>query len=675
MADLQPHFHGLGAAFFPEHHPRETWDEYASLLAGAGFSFVRMAEFTWDKMEPREGEYDFAWLDDIMGRLDRYGIKVILCTPTAVPPIWACEKYPEIHPVMDNGKVFGFGIRRYTCPTSIAYHTLNERLVSALAEHYGDNPQVLAWQLDNEFGHPFCFCPRCLQAFQQWCRARFGTIERFNDALCTHFLGQTFQDFSQIAFPITYSHPGMWLMYHRFFSDATIECYRKQVETLKSHGVQAPVTTNMMPTWYGYDHEQMGTHLDVIAGDHYALSGRTNFGGLMANEMFVNAYLRGMKGGQNVWYHEFQCGVAGTLPLPGQVRWETLTQIGLGADLINYFRFDTCPNGMERDGLGLLRVHRKPGRVYGEMQALNQELKGLQPLLDGSTPPRAKIAMLFTHDNHCEFARSHKPAEFAGNSGNGYSIHLARHYQAIVKQNITCDIVYPHADFSAYDVIVAPALYILPADLAERLKTFVANGGTLLLTSATGMADEHATILDHPLPGPLAEACGIEVRDYGIPNPTAGPVCLVSTMDAFSPLGEVKYIDEILPQSDAVEVLARFDNHFYQDIPALTRHAYQAGTAYYLGTVLTEDGYNTIYRMLTTAWDLHSVLDLPEGVYSFTRINSDTEILFISNPHTESREVTLPGGYLCNGQAVSGTVQMKPFDVLVLTRAVVKELV
>ena len=666
-------FLGLGAAFFPEHHPRETWPDYVNKISAAGLSFVRLAEFTWDKMEPREGDFDFAWLDKVFALLDAKKVRVILCTPTGVPPLWACEKYPEIFPVRDDGKVFGFGLRRYTCPTSTAYRALCERLDVALAEHYGRNPQVLAWQIDNEVGHPFCFCPRCLRHFQEWCRQRYGTIQRFNDALCTHFLGQTVTEFSQIPFPLTYPHPSLWLVYHQFFSAKTIDCFLRQVQTLKAHGVTAPVTTNLMPTWHGYDHEQMGAGLDVIAGDHYGLNSQAIFGSDFMNEHFTHSYLRGMKHGGNIWFHEFLWGRAPNLPLPGQVRWEVLTQIGLGVDLISFFRFDSCPSGMERDGYGLLDVHRQPGRIFNEIKDLTSDVARLKPHLNGSTPPCANVAFLFTHDNHCEFARNPKLDEFQGPAGNGYSMHLARHFQALARLNIRCDIAYPGDDLAANDVVIAPALYILPAALGARLDRYVAGGGTLVLTSLSGLADENARILDTPAPGPLAQACGIEVRDYGPYYAKAGAVTIVSAASAlsFPPIGEVKWIDEILPRSKGVEVLGRFDNPFYQGTPAITRNPYKAGCAYYLGTILTQEGYNAFYAALRQTLRLRPVLELPEGLFATVRRKRGRDILFINNPDVRAREFELDAAYtnLLNGKPLHGKVTLPPFGVLVLASA------
>jgi len=463
----------------------------------------------------------------------------------------------------------------------------------------------------------------------------------------------------------------MWLIYHQFFSEKTIDCFHQQARTLRDEGVIVPITTNMMPTWYGYDHEQMATALDVVAVDHYGLQDKTLFGPDYLHELFTHAYSRGIKGGQNIWFLEFQWGRTGNLPLPGEVRWEALTQVGFGADLLNFFRVDTCPSGLERDGFGLLGANGQPGRVFREMQTLSDELRRLKPLLDNTTAQRAEVALLFTHDNHCDFARNSKHPSFQGPSGNGYSMHLSRHFQAIARQNIPCDIVYPRGDFSAYKVIVAPALYILPQPLAEKLIRFVAGGGKLVLTSLSGIADENGRMWELPAPGPLGAIAGVEITDYGQYYAKAGPVSLVSATPAFDfpPLPAVQWIDEIIPVAPQVEVLARFDNPFYAHAAAITRHPYQAGHVYCLGAILDQQGYNQLYRALATDLDLSSLLALPEGVYVSVRRKDEREIYFINNPGIEPREIELRGEFhdLLTDTTISGRQTLPPFGVQVMS--------
>jgi beta-galactosidase len=640
-------FHGIGGAWYPEEHDPVSWPAYARLMGEAGLSVSRIGEFAWDRMEPREGQYDFDWLDEAFGLLDANGIRVLLCTPTAVPPQWACAQYPDINPVTEGGRVMGFGGRRYTCPTSPNYLRLGEAIARAMGERFGADRRVMGWQLDNEFGHPFCFCDRCLGEFQAWCEKRFGTIARFNDALVMSFWGQTLTAFDQVMFPTTYSHPGFWQLYHQFFSDMTIACYARQAAALRAAGTTQPITTNIMPTWYGYDHEEMVKHFDVVGVDHYGLNPDTLFGEPFLNEAFVQAYSRGLTPGRPIWFHEFQwgkgCGRGSYLPLPGQVRWGALTQIGLGANLVSFFRVDVPPSGAERDAFGLLGADGQPGRVYGEVKGLGAELEQMQELVEGSVSAPAEVAILFSYLNHVEYARNNRIPETAGNFGNGYGMHLAKHFGAVARQNIPCDVIYPGADFSAYKVIIVPIAYVLPEALAAKLAAFVEAGGTLLLTALSGVADENGTMYQSPAPGPLRAAAGVQVRDSALPHPYAGPVtvhrdCAMDMPDLHGP----RWLDEILPDA-GTDVLARYDNPFYQDIPTLTRHPYGTGNVYYLGALLTQEGYNALYHTLAPLFGLQPIMELPDGIYVTERRNGDRRIRFLNNPSPEAREVMVDG--------------------------------
>ncbi len=653
-------FHGIGGAWYPEEHDPATWPEYARLMGAAGLSVSRIGEFAWDRMEPREGVYDFQWLDDAFALLDAQGVRVLLCTPTAVPPQWACAAYPDIYPVTDGGRVMGFGGRRYTCPTSPNYLRLSEAIAGAMGERFGQDARVMGWQLDNEFGHPFCFCDRCLGEFQAWNQRRFGTIAAFNDAMVNSFWGQTLTGFNQVMFPTTYNHPGLWQLYHRFFSDMTIACYARQAAALRAAGVRQPITTNIMPTWYGYDHEEMARHFDVIGVDHYGLNPDVIFGEPFLDEAFVQAYSRGLLPGKPIWFHEFQwgkgCGRGSYLPLPGQVRWGALTQIGMGANLISFFRVDVPPHGAERDAFGLLGPDVQPGRIYPEVAALGSELMELQQTLDGAVPAPAEVAVLFTFQNHVEYARNNRIPDTAGQFGNGYGMHLAKHFGAIARQNIPCDVVYPDADFSAYNVIIAPALYVLPESLAAKLACFVEDGGTLLLTALSGVVDEHGKMHDAPAPGPLRAAAGVDVRDSALPHPYAGPVELHRACGLDLPdLREPRWIDEIQPGDDT-DVLMRYENAFYGGIPALTRRRHGQGHVYYLGTMLDQTGYNSLYRALAPLLGLEPVLRLPDGIYVTERVKDDRRVRFLNNPSPEPREVTVDGI----------TIRLAPFDVQVM---------
>jgi len=660
---------GLGAAFYPEHHREETWKEYIRLAGELGLKAVRIGEFAWDKMEPEEGKYDFSWLDRVFSLLAGENIQVILCTPTAVPPIWACERYPEIFPVLENNQTFGFGIRRYTCPTSSLYRRLSVNIVQALAEHFGKNKQLFAWQIDNELGHPFCFCSRCLTFFRQWCQKKYRDIDTFNQAMVLSFWGQTLKSFEQIQFPNISHHPGLWQAYHQFFSEVTIDCFRLQVETLRKYGVTAPITTNMMLTWHGYNHQVFGRYLDVIAGDHYGLDKRSIFaigGDLYVDQSFVHAFLRGIKNGQPPWFLEFQWGRGEGMPLPGSVRWSVLTQAGLGTKFISFFRFDTCASGQERNRAGLVEVSLKPGRIYREVKRLVPELNLLGEKLESAAPVKPEVAILYTYQNHCEFARNQHPDFFSGVFGNGYCLHLTRHFAGLVKQNILVEVTSPDSDWAEYPVLIVPACFILPETLGKKIISYVENGGTLVMMSYSGLADENGRIWDVPCPAHLTEVLGVEIKDYGRwQREIAGPVSLFSGKRRLP--AEILWLEEIDLIDTSLEILAWFKNPFLGKKPALTKNSYGKGKAFYFGAVLEEKGYEVFYRYLARILGLKPVLSLPSGIYA-TRWQKDRETyLFLNNPTRFRRLVNLKGEFedLLTGRRLR-KISLSPFGVKVL---------
>lgn len=210
----------IGADYYPEHWPRSRWETDAKLMRKAGFNVVRMAEFAWINMEPREGVFDFAWLDDSLGVLRKHGISAILGTPTAAIPAWLKRKYPEVMAVGQNEQRHVWGIRKDTCYSSPSFRHHSQRITRAMAEHFAATPNVIGWQTDNEFGHPFCFCGTCRSEFQDWLQRKYGSLDALNTAWGTHFWGHIVGTWEEIEIPRhgeTYN-PSQVLDWRRFYS-------------------------------------------------------------------------------------------------------------------------------------------------------------------------------------------------------------------------------------------------------------------------------------------------------------------------------------------------------------------------------------------------------------------------------------------------------------------------
>ena len=595
---MNNHFDGLGAAFYPEQQPRHTWEPYVEKLAEAGLSFVRIAEFAWDKLEPEDGKYDFAWLDEVLAMLAEKNIRAIMCTPGATPPVWICEKY-DFYPRLDKGSDFRFGIRRYVCPNSPDFLKKSWDITAKMGEHYANDPRIMAWQIDNEIGHPFCFCDRCKALFQQYMKDKFGTVENMNNTLDFHFWGQTVQRFDQLPMPTEFTHSSLWTYYHRFYSDSVIKCFGTQADILRKKGVTAPITTNSMTTWHGYEQDKFAKYLDYSTGDYYF--GGNMFGGDIFGLAFANAYLRGFKQTVNPRYNEFRGGKVCDLTAPGEIRYHTMAAIAMGADHVDYFRWDTCPSGQERNQYGIIRTLEYPGRYFYEVKEIAAELAALHDRLDGSAPAPAQTAILYSYDTHCDTAEYHQDfPEYAQAAlcGNQYPVFLSKHFKSLMKLGENPDILFPTGDFSRYKVIICPGLQIMTNLVADKLREFVKNGGTLLMLTNCGTFDEHGQTSVKGIPGQLADVMGIHCVDYGrFPKYTE----LTFASEKYPDCKVTNWMEELIPDPDT-EILGKYKGTpGFDGVPAFTLHQYGTGKAYYLGICPEpekelQDFYRTFYK-------------------------------------------------------------------------------
>src|SRR5665647_2366755 len=125
-----------GVYYYPEAWNPEQWDRDFKKMADMGFEFTHMAEFAWAQIEPTEGVYDFKWLDKALELAAKHNLKVIMCTPSATPPVWLTRKYPEVMVEMPNGQTAQHGTREQYSWSSPKYRELTTKVVEAMAKHY-----------------------------------------------------------------------------------------------------------------------------------------------------------------------------------------------------------------------------------------------------------------------------------------------------------------------------------------------------------------------------------------------------------------------------------------------------------------------------------------------------------------------------------------------------------
>ena len=518
----------LGVCYYPEHWPQAWWDEDARRMRELGIGTVRVAEFAWSRIEPEPGRFAWEWLDEAIDTLARHGLRVVMCTPTATPPKWLCDREPSILPVDEHGRVRGFGSRRHTNFSSPVWREESRRITAAVAGRYGTHEAVAAWQIDNEFGchgTTFSYGPADLEAFRAWLATRYGTVSALNEAWGNVFWSMEVREFDEVALPVgavTETNPAARLDYWRFASAQVASYAAMQVEIIRRHSPGRDVTHNFMGRFVDFDHWPVGRLLDAASWDSYPLGFTDQFGCDAAErEMFTETghpdmaafhhdLYRGVGAGR-FWVMEQQPGPVNwaswnPVPKPGMVRLWTWEAFAHGAELVSYFRWRQVPFAQEQMHAGLQRPDRSPSPGGEEAARVARELASFGPL-PGSG--RAPVALVFDYEAAASIAIQPQGADFR------YFELCLRWYEAARRWGVDVDIVPQDADLSAYAAVLVPSLpHVTVAGLAS-----LSRASRLLVGPRTGSRTANVAIPPDLAPGVLRERLGVTVTQVASLRP------------------------------------------------------------------------------------------------------------------------------------------------------------
>lgn len=636
----------FGADYNPEQWPEEVWEQDLSLMKRAHVTMVTAGIFSWAKAEPRPGAYDFGWSDRVMDGLGGAGIRVCLATMTASPPPWLTRAHPEILPQGPDGQRRWPGGRQHYCPSSPVYREHAVRLAERLAARYAGHPALAMWHVGNEYGcHTRqCFCDVSAADFRRWLRARYGSVERLNAAWSTAFWSQAYADFDEVLPPRsapTFPNPAQQLDYLRFSDDALRRCYLAEREVLARLSPGVPVTTNLMPFHKPVDTFAWSADMDAMALDFYQdpFDPETHL-----RAAFTFDLMRSARGGQPWLLLEQAPGavnwraVNGPKP-PGAMRLWSWQAVAQGADAVLYFQWRQSRGGAEKFHSAMVPHAGTDTRIFREVSDLGRELASV-PEIAGSraVPPTAALVVDWDSWRALELD-SHPSSELR-------LPELALgHYRPLFAAGVACDVVPPDRDLSGYRLVVVPNLYAVTVPCAERLASYVRDGGHLLVSFFSGVVDDCDRVHPGGCPGPLRELLGLRVEEFWpLEEGTAVGVrgCGGAAGGWDLPDGRADLWSEAV-RLEGAEAVAEFTDGELAGSPAVTRHGYGAGTATYVGTRLEPALMRALSDGVRAAAGVRPVLaGLPAGVQATVREGTGGRFLFLLNHGAQAADIALP---------------------------------
>lgn len=666
ISERFPHFlHG--ADYNPEQwiDTPEIWDADMELMKDANCNEMSVGIFSWAMLEPEEGKFDFSFLDTIIDKVYAAGGRVVLATPSGARPRWLAEKYPEVLRVTDQRQRRGFGSRHNHCYTSPVYRKKVARINTLLAQRYGKHPAVVTWHISNEYGGA-CYCDQCQNAFRDYLRQRYhNDIHELNHAWWSTFWSHRYDNFDQIEAPTELTDltiHGLNLDWRRFVSHQTIDFMKAEIAAVKAVTPDIPVTTNMMPAFYDLNYADFAPHLDVISWDSYPDWHNGKQLDVACHTAFWHDFFRSLKR-KPFMLMESAPGLVNWKPVnklkrPGMDTLASLQAVAHGSDTVQYFQWRKSRGSVEKfHGAVVDHVGTNETRVFKAVKRTGEMLKAIDEVAGSNAVSRVAIVYdwenLWALDDSQGFHRNEKK----------YNETCYSYYRLFWEKGISVDIVRAETDWSGYDLVVAPMLYMVSEGTARKMAQFVGNGGHLYATYMLGMVNETDLCYLGGFPGAnLKDVFGIWNEEIDSLYP--------GEQVAVSGGWQAKDYCELIHARGA-EVKAVYGSEFYAGMPAFTVNTYGKGKAYYQAFRDSGDFAGTQMEQILRELGIESVIPgVREGVTAHKRFADGTEYLFVENYNgEEAGDVILGGEYtdMESGEKLQ-SVTLPAYSIRVLKR-------
>ena len=660
----------------------DQWLDYPDILKDdlrlmklANVNTMTVGIFAWSALEPTEGNYNFEWLDKIIDDVYNQGGRVILATPSGARPAWMSEKYPEVLRTNDRREKMLHGGRHNHCFSSPIYREKTQKMNYKLAERYGNHPALIMWHVSNEYSGD-CHCELCQENFRDWLKNKYKTIENVNKAWWGPFWSHTYTDWSQIESPSSIGENavhGLNLDWKRFVTDQTIDFYENEAKPLRELTPNVPITTNFMADtddlipFQSLNYDKFSKHVDILSWDCYPAwhNDWETTKDLATKVGFINDLYRSLK---QQPFLIMECTPSGVnwhnvnkAKRPGMHTLASMQLLAHGSDSVLYFQWRKSRGSSEKfHGAVVDHDNSEENRVFKEVSQVGEILDKIKEI-KGSMK-QSKVAIIYDWENDWAL----KDAQGFGKESRRYPQTLQSHYKYFWNKNISVDVVTPQQDLSKYSLVVAPMMYMMTEETMDRFRDYVKNGGVLVGSYLSGLVNETDLTYLGGWPKTLQEIYGIDVKEID----TLYPKDRNSIKFGNESFEVVDYCTII--EAKEAEVLAKYEEDFYKNTPAITKNNLEKGKAYFIGARTNQEFLSKFYDKIVKDLDINEVEDfISEGGISIQiRENEDAKYYFVMNFTEEEKNIEIKGSYLnlISGKMMERLNLMKPYDVYVLKK-------
>lgn len=658
-----------GGDYNPEQwlHMPEILETDIERFKEAKINTVSVGIFSWAKLEPKEGVYEFEWLEKVIDRLYENGISVILATPSGARPHWMVDKYPEVLRMNAKRQRHLFGGRHNHCLTSPVYREKVRLIDTELVKRLGDHPAVKMWHISNELSGE-CHCPLCQKAFQDWLRRKYKTIDALNDSWCTTFWSHTYDSFEQVESPTVLGENSIMALkldWRRFVSDQTIDFMENEIAALRAAGSDKPVTTNLMYHFGQIDYFKLAEKLDVASWDNYPTWHKQEEWETARDTAFWHDVIYGLK--RKPFILMESCPGAtnwqsvSKLKKPGMLEAASLQSIAHGADGAMYFQMRKSRGAEEKfHGAVIDHYDGTDVRTYQDVCSTGRMLEALSGVTGTFKP--AEAAVIYDWENCWALAGSCGPR----NQDMHYKENVEKSYRALRRLGLNVDIVDQRCPLEKYRFVAAPMQYLFHEGFAQKVREYVEKGGTFVLGFWSGVVDENDRCFLGGRPYGLMDVFGLRAEEIdGLYDWEENALCQPAgaAPDGMKALYRCKYLCDLVKPATA-KTLMVYGEDFYAGTPALLVNEYGAGKAYYVCADAEQSFYDDLYKKLVKEAGVSGVWDdIPDGVEVTVREDEQHAYVFIQNFNRFETSMKLPAGEVLLGPSHG---ILKPLDNVVV---------